>query len=67
VLKKSALFLGFRGLNSVVEFVGIAVGPMKWRVPTAVIKPPARKNPAIQIAFVPGVRRKRVSALSSGN
>jgi hypothetical protein len=29
VLKKSALFLGFRGLNSVVEFVGIAVGPMK--------------------------------------
>ena len=35
VLKKSVLFLEFRGLNSVVELVGIAVASMKWRVSAA--------------------------------
>jgi hypothetical protein len=33
VLKKSVLFLEFWVLNSVVELVGIALAPMKWRVP----------------------------------
>jgi hypothetical protein len=33
VLKKSVLYLGFWVLKSVVELVGIALAPMKWRVP----------------------------------
>lgn len=32
VEKVGAVF-GFRGLNSVVELVGIALPPMKWREP----------------------------------
>jgi hypothetical protein len=33
------------------------------QLPTGRDQAPARKNPAIQIAFVPGARRKRVASL----